>query len=162
MTNPADIARALRPEVRIDVCCNDPDNGLFAHRAAMISVGDDLELAANDFRGPTFRELGDKIRISRRMFSIGGSREWVGNWCWNSYWMREEIALDFLEYVHRTEAFSCEMATVPLAHLWAIDGPWHANTRETFREHLFPRPTSDASTDRTPAITVDGCGRKVE
>jgi hypothetical protein len=72
----------------IDFACNDPDNGMFAGEVWCASVtksgvGCDLE---TDFGRPfTFSELPGAIRLHRRVFKITGSKEWVGNWCWNSY-----------------------------------------------------------------------------
>lgn len=105
--------------VRVDVCCNDPDNGLFAHRAAAIQLADQLlELAASDFRGPTFREIGDHIKLSRRRFPVLASKEWYGNWCWNAYWMDVAEAVDLLTYAHAIGAFDVEQGEERLFSLW--------------------------------------------
>jgi hypothetical protein len=68
----------------IHFACNDPDNGNFAGRAAMASYGD-VELEAPNWHGFRFTELTGAIRIHRRVFGIEGSKDWVGNWCWNAY-----------------------------------------------------------------------------
>lgn len=68
----------------IHFACNDPDDGLFAGRAAMASYGD-IELEAPNWVGRRFTELPGAIRIHRRSFAIEGGKDWVGNWCWNAY-----------------------------------------------------------------------------
>lgn len=75
----------------IDFACNDPDNGLFAGRAGMAQYGD-VELESPDiYGGYRFTELEGAIRIHRRVFQLDSpSREWVGNWCWNRYFLRRE------------------------------------------------------------------------
>ncbi|WEK00599.1 MAG: hypothetical protein P0Y59_02590 [Candidatus Sphingomonas phytovorans] len=88
--------------VAIDFACNDPDNGDFAGRTAMVSAVwlGDAELEAPSFEGFTFSELGAtdrvqfpvKVRIHRKEFAVVQSRSWVGNWCWNRYFFRRAEA----------------------------------------------------------------------
>lgn len=73
----------------IDFACNDPDNGLFAGRAGFAMYGD-IEIEAPSFEGFAFNVSEDALRIHRRRFTFVGSREWVGNWCWNRYFLRRE------------------------------------------------------------------------
>ena len=68
----------------IHFACNDPDNGGFAGRTMMASYGD-VEIEAPRWEGFRFTELSGAIRIHRRVFGIEGSKDWVGNWCWNAY-----------------------------------------------------------------------------
>ena len=117
--------------VRMDVCCNDPDNGLFDHRAAMIHLPDQLlELGASDFRGPAFREHPDHIQISRRKFACGRSKEWFGNWCWNAYWLDIDEAVEMLVYVHKTGAFNCDQGEERLFNRWRWEEPFTDSDRE--------------------------------
>ncbi len=70
-----------------DFACNDPDNGDFAGRAALVTYRD-LELEAPNFDvGYRFADSSKTIRIHRRTFSITGRRDWIGNWCWNRYYL---------------------------------------------------------------------------
>lgn len=39
------------------------------------------------------------VRISRRKFRVESSAEWVGNWCWNSYEFRHDVAVSLLVYL---------------------------------------------------------------
>lgn len=72
--------------VAVDFACNDPDNGDFARKAGMASVlGNDLEL--DPFGGVAFTEGPGWIRIHRRKFTFRSSVDWLGNWCWNRYWL---------------------------------------------------------------------------
>lgn len=117
--------------VRLDVCCNDPDNGSFAGRVAGIQCQDLLmELGANDMRGPVFREGPDHIRISRRRFACDRSKEWFGNWCWNAYWLDVDIAVELLVYVHGLGAFNCDQGEERLFHRWHSDRPFADGDRD--------------------------------
>lgn len=69
----------------IEFACNDPDNGLFAGRAAMATFGDAEIEAPNFDTGYRFSEGIGGIMIHRRVFQVVDSKEWFGNWCWNRY-----------------------------------------------------------------------------
>lgn len=116
--------------VRIDFCCNDPDNGLFAHAVCQIQLPDQLlELVAKQwsitsFRGcPRFAEVPGGIRLSGKRWPIVRSIEWYGNWCWNAYWMKDQVARQFLMWLHRRRLFQCECGEERLANLWELDMP---------------------------------------
>lgn len=82
----------MKSLVAIDFACNNPDNGMFAGRAAMASYGD-VEIEAPNFvTGYKFTATATHIRVHRRDFAIYDTREWVGNWCWNRYWLRRPHA----------------------------------------------------------------------
>jgi hypothetical protein len=116
--------------VRLDVCCNDPDNGNFAARAAGIQLQDNLmELMAHDMRGPVFREHPEHIQISRRRFRCWRSKEWYGNWCWNAYWLDVDVAVELLAYAHSLGAFNCDQAEERLFKIWD-DDRWSADDRD--------------------------------
>lgn len=131
--------------VRVDVCCNDPDNGLFDHRAAMIQLPDQLlDLSASDFRGPTFREYSDSIKLSRRRFPVLASKEWFGNWCWNAYWLDVVDAVDLLTYAHAIGAFDVEQGEERLFARWR----WQEVLTEGDREFLARQMVKAALVDR--------------
>lgn len=76
--------------IAIDFACNDPDNGNFAGYAGVASVtcgGIDCDLELDPCGGVRFTELPGAIRIHRHVFKIEGSKDWLGNWCWNRYWL---------------------------------------------------------------------------
>ena len=68
----------------LHVACNDPDSGVFDHRAHAINIGS-IELEAMSWTPPRFVDLGDRIRLAGKHWPIVGGKEWVGNWCWNAY-----------------------------------------------------------------------------
>jgi len=103
----------------IDMACNDPDNGLFAGRVEQISIGSAfLELTIR--RDPIrLVELPDgRLRIARRVFPITASAEWVGNWCWNRYWLDLEQAVKLLVWLHQRRFFNCDEGEERLFNLW--------------------------------------------
>jgi len=116
--------------VRLDVCCNDPDDGSFAGRAAGLHLVDILELSACNMLGPVFREVGEGIQISRRRFPILRSKEWYGNWAWNAYWLEAEVAAQLLAYVHGQGTFSVDGAEARLFTRWKCTIPFNANDRD--------------------------------
>jgi hypothetical protein len=84
----------MRALSAIDFACNDPDNGSFSGRTGMAVYGD-AEIESPDiYGGYKFTELDHGsigfIRIHRRKFIYTDAREWVGNWCWNRYYLRRD------------------------------------------------------------------------
>lgn len=69
----------------LDVACNDGDNGLFAGRAEMLSIGEAEFEQAFVGRSPAFTELDGAVRLSGKRWQVIESRQGVGNWCWNRY-----------------------------------------------------------------------------
>ncbi len=97
----------MKSRVAIDIACNDPDNGLFADRAGMIQI-DDIELKSDNWvDGYRFTEFDDAIRLHRRKFKIVGSKDWVGNWCWNRYWMERIEAKRFIAMLRDSGRWRC-------------------------------------------------------
>lgn len=77
--------------VAIEFACNDPDNGLFAGRVSAITYGD-AEIEAENIDGFKITWLDGAVRIHRKVFPIDGANEWFGNWCWNRFIFRREVA----------------------------------------------------------------------
>lgn len=97
----------MKSRVAIDVACNDPDNGLFADRAGMITI-DDIELESDNWLdGYRFTEIDGAIRLHRRVFKIVASKDWIGNWCWNRYWMERAEAKRFLHMLRDSGHWRC-------------------------------------------------------
>mgnify|MGYP001565984864 FL=1 len=89
----------------IDFACNDPDNGLFAGRANSAQYGD-IEIEAPCWDGYAFSlvDIGpdaEAIRIHRRKFPIDGPKEWLGNWCWNRYFLLRDDMKRLLLHLRR-------------------------------------------------------------
>lgn len=83
--------------LRIDICCNDPDNGLFDGRCASIALESSaLDLCAQTVRAPKLRVTADAIFVSGRRYEVLQSKDWLGNWAWNAYWLPLDQALDLL------------------------------------------------------------------
>lgn len=77
--------------LNLHVACNDPANGIFTYQAEILNIvgaSRDMECElepTNWRRAPRFVDLGDSIRLSGKTWPIVGGKEYVGNWCWNSY-----------------------------------------------------------------------------
>ena len=82
------------PEPRrvfLEICCNDPDNGLFVGRAAAIEIGNRISFECRYIDwSPKLTEGDGFIRIGGRKLQCFQSREWYGNWCWNVYLCRSD------------------------------------------------------------------------
>ena len=98
--------------IPLDVCCNNPDNGLFDECAAGLSILD-MEFDPRAWSAPRFIELDDGIRLSGKNWPVAGSKDWYGNWCWNRYWIGDARRApgwwmtDFLIWLKRRELFTC-------------------------------------------------------
>lgn len=107
--------------IRLDVCCNDPDNGLFAHCAEQLQVstwdGEHLELAAVR-RAPRFTEISGGIRFMRRVWPVLASKEWYGNWCWNAYWLAPTDLVRLLAAAKMSGLFHCDCGPTQLYENW--------------------------------------------
>lgn len=96
--------------VAIDVACNDPDNGMFAGRTMMIQIGE-MEIEADDWNGYAFTVLEDgRFRLHRRLFPYVDRKFWLGNWCWDRFWMRRAVAKQFLGMVRGSGHWRCTQA----------------------------------------------------
>lgn len=114
--------------VEISMACNDPDSGNFAGYVSQISLPDSmLHLTAiawgiTTFRGcPQLREIPGHFVLSGKRWPFIHRRDWVGNWCWNSYTVDHDTATKFLTWLHRKDTFHCEGGWLELAAAW--DGP---------------------------------------
>ena len=99
--------------IYLDVACKDPDNGLFAHRAEMLQIGDAEFELKHSGPAPRFVETDSGIRLSGKNWRVMGSREWVGNWCWNRYQLgiiektTRWYMVDFLTWLRDRRLFGC-------------------------------------------------------
>jgi len=77
----------------VEVCCNNPDNGLFDGKATAIRFGNsELCYEAVNWKGVKFTDTGKSIRLHGKVFPYSDMNEWVGNWCWNSYKLDRAVA----------------------------------------------------------------------
>jgi hypothetical protein len=113
------------PAIRLDVLCNDPDNGLFAHRAEGLQVstwdGELIEFTCQRLRAPRFAEINGCFRFMRKNWEILRSKEWYGNWCWNAYWLAPAAAVDLLSRIRSSGMFSCDQGPAALFDNWNDD-----------------------------------------
>jgi hypothetical protein len=110
----------VKETVYIDVACNDPDNGLFANRAEYIQLmGGEVELER--YPGVRFSELPDGIRIHRQVFPTEGSKDWVGNWCWNRYALSRDNAKKLFEKL-RSNGWRCTTGPTHFYRWWNREG----------------------------------------
>lgn len=118
--------------IAIDIACNDPDNGLFDGRIAGIELAHRcLSLQPRVWkREPRMRVTDTHLVVSNKKFPIIDWQEWLGNWCWNRYWVTLDTAADFFTWLHAKNTFSVDMGDTELFHLWKADGPF---ARDDFR-----------------------------
>lgn len=108
----------MKKLVAFDFACNDPDNGLFAGEVWSAQYGDaEMERA----RPVKFTALPDRIRIHRNQFRIVGRVEWIGNWCWNRYWLPRVDAKALLVTL-RSHGWRATCAPVHFSHWMNSDG----------------------------------------
>lgn len=81
----------------------------------------DVEIEAPSWPGYAFTVVGrarsEGIRIHRRTFEIHGSREWFGNWCWNRYFMRRDVAKQLLLHL-RTNGWRVTCGPSRIYYWW--------------------------------------------
>jgi hypothetical protein len=123
----------LKPSlVRIDFACNDPDNGLFAGRVGAIQLYDVdpiFELESTTSGDRAFAIEMSAIRVSGKSFPFHERRSWVGNWCWEGFWMdvcEVERMLVWLRRPRSSERrlFELTTGTSLLVHDWRAPGPF--------------------------------------
>jgi hypothetical protein len=112
----------VKDRVYIDVACNDPDNGLFAGQAMFIQIGD-IELDGERWPGFAFTEGDGWIRLHRRKFRIVGSKDWVGNWCWNRYALDRAEAKRLIATL-RTNRWRCTCGPSRWCEWFNSEGRW--------------------------------------
>ena len=126
-----EIQTTRRPALRLDVACNDPDNGLFAHIAEHLQVttwdGENIELECQRMRAPRFTEVSGGIRFMRHVWPTLASKEWYGNnWCWNAYWLAPEDLISLLRCAQVSGMFHCGCAPTQLYENWN-NGPFNVD-----------------------------------
>lgn len=100
----------MKALVGIDVACNDPDNGSFAGKTMMISYGE-MELEADVWEGFRFTVLdGRRFRLHRREFRFIERKFWIGNWCWDRFWMKRPEAKRLIGLLRETGRWRCTQA----------------------------------------------------
>lgn len=142
----AKVAEKMRPAkvdlVSIALCCNDPDNGMFAGEIYKVEIGDDvLSLDSKYFPDSgarlKYKFKADKdysvggfgtspvtggIRISRRWFPVWGYKASWGNWCWDLVLMTAETTIDLVNYLKELNSFQVESGETRWFNYFQADG----------------------------------------
>lgn len=103
----------------LDVCCNNPDNGIFTGHACQLQIGcAEFESHAwtyasyNANAGPKFVPNKIGFRIAGKQFKTRASKEWYGNWCWNRYQLSDfDELVNFVLWMHKRFLYDCTTAT---------------------------------------------------
>ena len=108
------------PTICLDFACNDHRNGMFQgwFESAVIE-GAHIEL-----EGPRIRitEVSNRVlRVGRITLPIIGSRDWVGNWCWNGYTLKPTYAVTVLNYL-RKRGYRCDAGPCEIYDRWNAEG----------------------------------------
>lgn len=145
LSHPNDVEPAPpEPRISIDIACNDPDNGLFAGRAEQINIkdadGELIEFECRRVRAPKIIEVAGGIRVAGKFWPTHGSKEWVGNWCWNAYWVDVDVAIAFLSWLHTRAFFDLTCGENRIFDRWKEREPF-AQTDEAFIRDLLTKPT---------------------
>lgn len=109
--------------LRIDIACNDPDTGVFAHEAHAISIGD-IEL--DSYGAPrrfVLMEGGDQFRLSGKPWRYYAYKYGIGNWCWDGFWMTQADAADFVNWLRQRRLFDCTQAPERFFDWYNSDAP---------------------------------------
>jgi hypothetical protein len=97
----------------LEVACNDPDNGIFAERAAQLQIGDAEFEPTHWDSAPRFIDMGGSVRLAGKRWQIEGVTTWYGNWCWNRYLLaKPEITprwymVEFVTWLRGRKLFRC-------------------------------------------------------
>jgi len=118
---------------RIDLCCNDPDNGNETGFVSAVHVGD-LELISNRWwlpsrPGPRLRVDGDRFILAGKAWPFVGYKGWV----------EPEVCADFLIWLHGRRLMSIEQAETRIFNLWKRPDPL-AGSRD-FLVRYFSKPS---------------------
>lgn len=109
--------------MRIDIACNDPDNGLFDGVARAIHIGPvEFSSRAWDW-APKLTEGDGWIRIGGKKLKCSGSTYGVGNWCWNAYFCERDDVEALLNWPKFRKWFSMDAGTVGLYNKWESGEP---------------------------------------
>lgn len=118
--------------IRIMLCCNDPRNGIFAHRLSGLEIGPNMSFMATawyESREPRMRWIEKDgvthaIAIAGKHFPIVGYRSWVGNWCWDMAVMEGRTVLELLNWPRLRRFFDITEGETRLFNWWKAGQPW--------------------------------------
>ena len=121
------------------IACND-EHGNFARRAEGIILSGrkgeilvDLGLVGMP---PKFDYGASEMRLSRHKYPISGFNTWVGNWCWNVYYLEPLHAGRLLYNLMRDKRWDCEGGWVEACDAWETRVP--NNLMRLWARELWP------------------------
>lgn len=130
----------------VDVCVNNPDNGIFTGRCVAVSYEavrwpTSLELAHQSFRGCAIdfieEDIHAYVKLSRKRFEIIDTRDWFGNWCWMRIYLQTKEARRLIRYLRQMGCWSVDNAPHRLDRWWDNYTPKTRTTNELL--HRSPR-----------------------
>lgn len=102
----------------VHVACNDPDTGGFAGKAGALCLSlrdgatlldleatTDVGFALPDAHAATHPR---RLRLSRWLYGYEHSTQWIGNWCWNAYWLNHGSAIKLVRNLCRDPRWSAD------------------------------------------------------
>lgn len=100
----------------IDFACNGDGGHFEGHVMGAAFLGLTLE----NFDEPAFTVDHDRrvVRIHRKTFPFIAWKEWVGNWCWNSYRFERKVARDLLRTLRRNGGWTADSGPVRITTWW--------------------------------------------
>ena len=117
------------------LCCNNPDNGLFAGKVSDIHIelpnGESVQLNGSPIRVSFIAQT--EIRIGRTRAVMLNCREWVGNWCWDLVTVSGGSARIIANYL-KSMGWSCQLAPTELYNRWLEAEPIEAEEWNLFLE----------------------------
>jgi len=99
--------------VEVQIACNDPRDGNPMGRAVAVNIAG-VEFEALNLPEPKFVETEGAFRLSGKRWRFRKSTSWVGNWCWDAFWMPRDDAADFLLWLRRRGLFFASSGPVTL------------------------------------------------
>jgi len=104
----------------LDVACNEPRSGQFYGCAPQLQVGD-AEFEAVSKTVPAFTLSGSVMKISGKPFNYISSSAWVGNWCWDRFFVTEKTVLEILAWLNKRQNFQLIASASAFADVWDGD-----------------------------------------
>lgn len=101
--------------VWLDVAEND-NNGKRSGKITAISLfGCEIEIEANNFEGVSFIAIAQETITCRLInnefkFPYIDKNYWIGNIIWNTYLIRFDVFIDFINWCAKSKLFSCTSA----------------------------------------------------
>lgn len=126
----------------VHIACNDGDNGMMGRHAEGVSLSFG-KLPSFDLAVPsvTFRHIdtqsGTAFRFSRREYAYASMSTWVGNWCWNAYYLSPMIAAKFVQDMMRDARWTHDGGLVEACDAWERQDL--ATFMRVWRDALWPR-----------------------